>query len=1089
MEPAQSQRIKGRRIFRSASFLLFILVPLLSLVAIQPILTGILPWRGDGLLHLVRLAELERAVRVGVLFPRWSPGLGYGFGFPLFHYYAPFSYYVGLMPRLVGFSLPVSLALSYVGALSVLGWGVALWAKDVWRDWLGVLTAVFATLYAPYILYNSYHRAALAELWGLAWLVLVLWAVNRAINDFGLMIDDSSRTKFGVQIPNLIFIAVFYGLLILSHNITAMIGTPLIVGYAIFLLIGKRPFNLQSFGTLRTGSLIFIILGLLLGLGLSAFFWLPAFFERDLVQIENLTATSGFTYRNHFLTWIEVLAWPQTAVPLQVNPPIPRSLSWPVVALAILAWLPIKRLKIEGLKVQRLGLTIAALVCLLMVLPWSQPLWEAIGLLAFVQFPWRFLGPVSIFLAMLAGLGAMQLFTRRSSEAVVNRPKFHYLLFVSVTSLILLFALPWLFPSRAHTLPTDMSPAATIQFEVETGWLGTTAAADYLPRDVQALPVPDNGRSGLTATQLADGLRVQDWVMDFTSVRFNYESDAPVPMVFHQFLFPGWQAVVDDVPVELVPSDPEGLITAVLPTGEHIFELTFGSTPLRRAAHVISVVSSITLLALIMYAVSHKSESRATPQFTLHSPRFIIYVLASVLLIFTLKTLLLDHTNSPFRTTHMSVQSSTASSAINFGSIIQLLGAEIPHEPIPADQTIDITLYWQTVPPVSEEYSVSVQMIGENGRRIAQSDSFHPAGLPLPRWQAGEYGLDTHQLTPLPATPPGEYELVVFVYDTDTGERLEVLNEGGLPIGNEFSLGEIILVEPTEFPNPSDLDIGKRETEGGGQSPFLAEDVQLLGYDAPLADMVVGEMIPLTLYWHTPQTPAKDYKTNIQVNCENGVQISSVAASQAAAPNTNWQPGQLQRTEFDVPLRPVDETGKLLQAGFCTLYLSLSANGEVNSIALETFEITVPERLFALPKTAVPLYTISFLNDISLAGFTLNQTGFLPGETIPLTLYWHPSEMVDTSYKVFVQFLDDSSRLVAQKDQIPANGTRPTTGWVPGEFVQDDYALVLPSDVAPGSYHLITGLYNAATGDRLPLADGSGDAITIPVSIEVKTAE
>ncbi|MBE2223421.1 MAG: hypothetical protein IAF02_17915, partial [Anaerolineae bacterium] len=73
MKNSQSEK---RRTFRSPSLLLFMIVPLLSLVAIQPILTGILPWRGDGLLHLVRLAALERAVRAGVLFPRWSPDLG-----------------------------------------------------------------------------------------------------------------------------------------------------------------------------------------------------------------------------------------------------------------------------------------------------------------------------------------------------------------------------------------------------------------------------------------------------------------------------------------------------------------------------------------------------------------------------------------------------------------------------------------------------------------------------------------------------------------------------------------------------------------------------------------------------------------------------------------------------------------------------------------------------------------------------------------------------------------------------------------------------------------------------------------------------
>ncbi|PID85106.1 MAG: hypothetical protein CSB13_09715, partial [Chloroflexi bacterium] len=415
METAVCEQVNERRTFKSASFLLFMMVPLLSLVAIQPILTGSLPWRGDGLLHLLRLAELERGVRAGVLFPRWSPGLGYGYGFPLFHYYAPFSYYVGLIPRLWGLSLPVSLAVSYVLALWVLGWGVALWARDVWRSWLGVVTAVLAALYAPYILYNVYHRAALAELWGLAWLVMVLWAVNKIMHEQRLKLKRA-RAPFIFKLQSLILIAVFYALLILSHNITAMIGTVFIVSYAVLLLASSQKFIIQR--------LAFILPGLLLGLGLSAFFWLPAFFERGLVQIENLTATAGFTYVNHFLAWTDILARPQTADPMQVNPAIPRSLSLPVVGLAFLAWLPIQGLKIERValvKVQRLGLTGAALLSLFMVLPWSQLWWEAVDLLAFVQFPWRFLGSASIFLAMLAGFGAM-----RSGEWLAAHFKLHH---------------------------------------------------------------------------------------------------------------------------------------------------------------------------------------------------------------------------------------------------------------------------------------------------------------------------------------------------------------------------------------------------------------------------------------------------------------------------------------------------------------------------------------------------------------------------------------------------------------------------------------------------------------------------------------
>jgi hypothetical protein len=44
--------------------------------------------------------------------------------------------------------------------------------------------------------------------------------------------------------------------------------------------------------------------------------------------------------------------------------------------------------------------------------------------------------------------------------------------------------------------------------------------------------------------------------------------------------------------------------------------------------------------------------------------------------------------------------------------------------------------------------------------------------------------------------------------------------------------------------------------------------------------------------------------------------------------------------------------------------------------------------------------------------------------------------------------------------------------------IEDTHTVVLPSDLPPGSYRLAVGLYDLATGDRLPLQDG-GDAVTL----------
>jgi hypothetical protein len=52
--------------------------------------------------------------------------------------------------------------------------------------------------------------------------------------------------------------------------------------------------------------------------------------------------------------------------------------------------------------------------------------------------------------------------------------------------------------------------------------------------------------------------------------------------------------------------------------------------------------------------------------------------------------------------------------------------------------------------------------------------------------------------------------------------------------------------------------------------------------------------------------------------------------------------------------------------------------------------------------------------------------------------------------------------------------------------VHDDYTLTLPPAAPPGVYQLICGLYDARSGERLQLDTGVGDAIVIPVKLEVE---
>ncbi len=130
------------RVLLIAAVLGFSILP-----AVQPLFSGRL-FGADGLLHFHRLVQLDRAVRHGVLYPRWLPDLGYGFGFPLFNYYAPLSYYLLLPLRWMGIPAQTALMVGFALAIWALAIVMYLWGRDLFGE-RGGLVAAFATVSAP----------------------------------------------------------------------------------------------------------------------------------------------------------------------------------------------------------------------------------------------------------------------------------------------------------------------------------------------------------------------------------------------------------------------------------------------------------------------------------------------------------------------------------------------------------------------------------------------------------------------------------------------------------------------------------------------------------------------------------------------------------------------------------------------------------------------------------------------------------------------------------------------------------------------------------------------------------------------------
>ncbi len=130
------------------------------------------------------------------------------------------------------------------------------------------------------------------------------------------------------------------------------------------------------------------------------------------------------------------------------------------------------------------------------------------------------------------------------------------------------------------------------------------------------------------------------------------------------------------------------------------------------------------------------------------------------------------------------------------------------------------------------------------------------------------------------------------------------------------------------------------------------------------------------------------------------------------------------------------------------------------------------------------------LGPIRLVGYDINTTQLQAGEDIVLRHYWRAEKPTSTAQHVYNHLLDADSEIVAQVDYIPLwDARRDTTTWDDPEEIMlgREFILSLPVDLPPGTYRLISGLYDPVTWQRLTSPDGD-DHLTIS-EITVTPAE
>jgi hypothetical protein len=128
----------------------------------------------------------------------------------------------------------------------------------------------------------------------------------------------------------------------------------------------------------------------------------------------------------------------------------------------------------------------------------------------------------------------------------------------------------------------------------------------------------------------------------------------------------------------------------------------------------------------------------------------------------------------------------------NFGNRIALIGYDMDRRTASPGETIHLTLYWQALAKMEENYTVFTHVLGEENRIWAQKDNWPQNGdAPTSTWGPGQTIEDEYELTINPDTPPDVYDVEIGLYLSATGDRLRIVGQGGRLLDDRVLLSKV----------------------------------------------------------------------------------------------------------------------------------------------------------------------------------------------------------------------------------------------------------------------------------------------------------
>lgn len=540
----------------------FFVLLIFTVPAIYDLLrSGYFPMHDD--LQFLRLFELDKCMADGQFPCRWVPDGGYGYGYPLMQFYPPMPYYPMYLLKFLGLGYfwPVKIMFSLAFVIS--GIGMYFLAKEFFGKWGGVISAIFY-IYAPYHSVDIYVRGAMNEAWGMVWFPFVLLYIYKLI-----------KNKFSLK--NFIYFSTFLSLQLTSHNVMTLVFAPSAIVWAIFWLIESKNFK----------SIKSLILSGLLGVGLSAFFFIPVALESKYVHVDSMMS-GYFNFMAHYADLNQLFItrfWGYGGSTWGPNDDMSFSvgqLQW-VTALIVSVIALFKYKKHKTLSLLILMSSFFGLGYAFLTHSKSIDIWNTVSILQFAQFPWRLVALIVFYFSFVTGYLAKIDFSTIKAKKT---------LFILSMVAVVVWNLPF-FKIERQVRVTTAEKSAGRQWELQV----TGGIFDYLPRSAPKPP----GDPAFTQPQISQGLgSVLNYQSGSNWMTFDVNiSSNSAQVMLPLYTYPGLVTKLNGQKIDTIAEADLGRVTFTVPNGVSHVSAKIGYTFVRLFSDLTSLISILIIIILI----------------------------------------------------------------------------------------------------------------------------------------------------------------------------------------------------------------------------------------------------------------------------------------------------------------------------------------------------------------------------------------------------------------------------------------------------------------------------------------------------------